>query len=509
MSLSKDTVRVAVVSLPRGQSEVNTSALAIITHEAPIRSGYGVSQTYKKAEDVEAAFGSHSVTYQLALSVFQQESNLLLGRGFLVVIPRKPTVPDSPAVLLGRSAVDFTQLTADDYVIKAFNNGLPIMRLEINKLDLTDIKSVEKSLNSQSAVSDNDLMFSVTGDITNALVTVQTKSAGSTANLAIEALPATEPGTDLGSAIHLAAVNDLGGEATGRAAGVESIQQAILRTSEDVSYFGIIYTEKLDKETIIETASTVQSLGIMQFVGSDNYEDIHHLDSTGEEDGTFPTILKSGFNKTRGLFYGENELGALKFAAGYASILFSTNFDAINTALTMNLQPFRGLTADKSLDNSQRENAKRAGVDMLLASGNDAVCVSYGANLYADQVYNRQALQVDLQIAGYNLLAKAGTKIPQTEERLIVLKGALRKVLRQYVAAGVFAPGEWHESKTFGLDPEVHVRNIRETGYFIYSLPVAEQTQSNRILRIAPTVQIAVKESGAIHGADVVVLVAA
>jgi hypothetical protein len=53
--------------------------------------------------------------------------------------------------------------------------------------------------------------------------------------------------------------------------------------------------------------------------------------------------------------------------------------------------------------------------------------------------------------------------------------------------------------------PEDFNRNIGDFGFYIYSLPVALQANADRIARLAPTVQIALKYSGAIHVTSVIV----
>jgi len=205
------------------------------------------------------------------------------------------------------------------------------------------------------------------------------------------------------------------------------------------------------------------------------------------------------------MLYTNSENDALDFAAGYMSRLMSINFNATGTALTMHLKDFVGLVADDGITQTILDAAKKAGVDVIADFGIPKIFIS-GANLFSDQVYTRLALQVDLQIIGFNYLAQTTTKIPQTETGMDGLKGAYRGVMKRYVGAGVFAPGTWNSSTRFG-NPADHDRNIEEFGFFIYSIPVAQQAQTERTARIAPVCQIAAKEAGAIHSSDVVVLV--
>ena len=56
---------------------------------------------------------------------------------------------------------------------------------------------------------------------------------------------------------------------------------------------------------------------------------------------------------------------------------------------------------------------------------------------------------------------------------------------------------------------QVQIRNIADFGYYVYSLPLAKQSQTQRDARVAPLIQCAGKDSGAIHSSDVVVMVEA
>ena len=87
---------------------------------------------------------------------------------------------------------------------------------------------------------------------------------------------------------------------------------------------------------------------------------------------------------------------------------------------------------------------------------------------------------------------------------MVGLKKAYEQSCIQGVRNGSFAPGEWNESIPFG-NPEDFLRNIREVGYYIYSIPVAEQQQAERENREAPVVQIACKRAGAIHSSNLII----
>ena len=99
---------------------------------------------------------------------------------------------------------------------------------------------------------------------------------------------------------------------------------------------------------------------------------------------------------------------------------------------------------------------------------------------------------------------RPSTKLAQTEEGVDVLKGAYRTVCEQARSNQYCASGTWTSSTTFG-NLEDFLRNILEVGYYIFSSSVANQLPADRAARIAPLIQIALKEAGAIHSADVII----
>jgi len=484
-----NVVRVSVLSALRGLANVNTSALAIITDEAPIPTDFGTFRTYLNADGVAQDFGSNSETFRLAGRVFGQNPNILTGGGFLVVIPRLQSAPVQPAVITGAAPVNLLSLTATDYAINVTEGAGPAENVTIGTIDTTSVATVLSSLNN-AAVTAAGLEFTIAGtDIASAVVSIQTIATGAAAALEINT---TTTGTNI------APLLNLGGSATGAVAGVERVKDAVLRTTGAVPYFGIVLNEKLADADLTELAALIQTQLKILFVGSNLVADIA---------GVFTTLLNSGFTQTRCLYYSTAENDALDFAAAYASRGLSVNYDGANTQLTMHLKDIVGLVADPGVTQTVLDSAGNAGVDVLADLGVPKVFTS-GANQFFDQVYSRLALRTRLQIAAFNFLATTNTKIPQTEEGMNGLKSTLRTVMTSFVGNGTFAPGTWIGPASFG-DPEDFVRNIAEFGFYIFSQPIAEQSQAQRNARSAPLIQIAAKDSGAIHSASIVVLVEA
>lgn len=150
-------------------------------------------------------------------------------------------------------------------------------------------------------------------------------------------------------------------------------------------------------------------------------------------------------------------------------------------------------------------SAKTYGVDIYGSTGGLSVVYSNNNNGYTDDIVNQLWLKKKFEVNGFNYLRQTNTKIPQTEQGMTGLKNAYAQVCETGINNGVIGVGlEWNSAIPFG-DPEDFKRNIREHGYYIYSIPIAQQSQTDREARKAPLVQIAIKFSGAIHSSDVLV----
>ena len=84
------------------------------------------------------------------------------------------------------------------------------------------------------------------------------------------------------------------------------------------------------------------------------------------------------------------------------------------------------------------------------------------------------------------------------------LRNAYGQVCERALRNNTIAPGTWNSAIPFG-DPEDFKNAIAEQGYYIYSIPVAQQSQTEREARKAPVVQIALKRSGAFHFSEVII----
>jgi hypothetical protein len=280
----------------------------------------------------------------------------------------------------------------------------------------------------------------------------------------------------------------------------EELTDAIERTKSLVQYYGIMQAEIDSQSYTLAAAATIQALNKMGFFVSRDNLDI-------APDGTFDLFRQSGYTQSRGLYYGtDTDTKALVLQAGYASRALSVNFDGSNTTITMNLKDIIGSVADPTMTQTFQDQCTACGADTYPSIQGIAKVLSAGANRFFDQVYNQGWFVGALEVAIFNFLAQSSTKVPQTEAGMTAFKGAIRKVCNQAVTNGYVAPGTWNSPDTFG-NLEDFLANVLQQGFYIYSQPIAQQSQAAREAREAPLAQVALKEAGAIQHADILVYI--
>lgn len=462
-----NVINISVSQAGAGAGEYNTSNIALFSHEA-YESSFGTDgyKIYRESSAVATDFGTDSVTYALALRVFSQSKNILANGGYLVILPMNQevqkiafdAVPDS-----GDFKITYGALTTAAINFDATSG---------------DVQSALRSLEGLEDVvvtGDFSLGFTISfegveGDI--ALVSLTDN------NLLDGATPVVETITE-----------EEGGE---------TLDAAITRTISLVQYFGILATYLLGSQELDDAANVVQAQPKILAVASNDPADL-------EPDGDFDLIRQGNLDHTRCIYHGDSdELESLKVAAAYLSRGLSTNFDGDNTTQTMHLKDLSGVIPDSSIGETELLKMQNAGIDGYVSIQGVPKVFTSGANEFFDDVYNLLWYVGALQIAGFNVLAQTGTKIPQTEGGMNSLKSGYRVVCEKAVKNQFLAPGTWTSPDRFGNIEDFN-NNIEERGYYIYTNPISQQSSTDREARKAPLGQIAIKYAGATHSSNVIV----
>jgi hypothetical protein len=84
------------------------------------------------------------------------------------------------------------------------------------------------------------------------------------------------------------------------------------------------------------------------------------------------------------------------------------------------------------------------------------------------------------------------------------LKNAYIQAFNQGLSNGYMAPGTWQLPFSFG-NPAQFAAAIAQQGYYIVSQPIASQSVAQLQSRVAPLVQAAIQEAGALQSSSIIV----
>lgn len=461
-----NVINISVSQNGQGVGKYNTSNLALFTNELPVSFGTDKYRIYLSPSDVATDFGNTGNTYKMALAVFSQQPNILANGGYLVIIP----------LLVAKQTITFDQVPDGGHFVINFSQGATA-QIQFSAV-ATDVQTAVRAIAGLEKAT-------VAGDFTAGFTITLGGVYGAEAILTISSNTLVKGVTPI---VETPAIVNAG----------EILGDAITRTSGLVQYFGLMSTVIHAQADLLATAAVVQPLLKIGFFVSRTATDV---DPGGKLD-----LLRTGnFTRSRGLFYGSStDIDALVFQASYASRGLSTNFSGSKTTQTMHLKDMSGVQPDPSMTQTLLNKCVTAGADTYVSIQGVAKVFCSGLNDFFDNIYNLLWFVGDLQIAGFNVLAQTSTKIAQTEEGVDSLKSAYRGVCEQAVTNEFAAPGAWTNPTTFGNQADL-IANIAQRGYYIYSLPVAQQDPADRAARKAPLIQIALKYAGATHSSTVIV----
>ena len=473
-----NTANITLASVPSGVAEPSINSIALFTIESPSQTG--AYSAHVSSDTVETLYGTDSLTTKMAKAIFSQTPNLRTGDGTLYVIP-----------YVGTSATSATwtspNLSSNLTGIKAVTNGSLKLTLDggsavqVTGLDfsnVSDFNDVAEVLNNAG--------FDIFVEATTNGVKFTSKRVGSESSIAFGSASA---GTDLAGSSYL---NGTGGTVV---AGVDSTSQetlaeAVTRMKDTISFGGVLTTQMLDNADILANAATIQTYNMLWLEGTASLANISVLGDA---------IKSGGYTHTHPIAYS-NGLAEMKCCVASAlSRALSVNWAGTNTANTLNLKQLATIQPDLNLNQTYYGQAKQYGVDLYGSTQGYSCYYSFDNGAYVDEIVMNMFLKSKLEVGIFNALATTNTKVPQTEAGVAVVKSAIQNIVIQGVRNGYIAAGKWNSlSNRFG-DLEDFDANIAQHGYYIYSQPVAEQSQADREARKCPLIQIAIKRSGAVH----------
>lgn len=478
-----NTVNVNLGSTPQGLSAFVVANIGLFTTETP--SFADEYRVYVSPSTVATDFGADSLTAKMANAIFAQSPNLRSGTGSLIIAPyvaKSATCGTATTADISSNIANLKTVTDGEFIIKA--NGIDI---KLDKLDFSKVKTVADVVKVILAKEPD-----VWVEVVNAnAIKFTSKLVGDESTLEFEAVSGGT-GKDVTDGLYLGLTAATKENGTNAVDG-ETLSEAVARVNKKIFFGGILDTCARDNKSIIANAKAIEAISKKVYV--DVTTSLNNIAVLGAD------IKQGGYKKTRLLAYSQGTLADAKCMAGaYLSKALCTNYSGSQTAITMNLKELATIAPDENCSDNTLVQARTNGVDIYaLTGGLGCVYSTKSAGGYMDDQTGIAAFTGDLEVAAFNYLRQTNTKVPQTETGMTGLKDTLAQICQKYVNNGYLGKGlTWNSLEKFG-DPEDFDRNIYEKGYYIYSLPIAQQNQAERESRIAPLIQIAAKSAGALH----------
>lgn len=222
------------------------------------------------------------------------------------------------------------------------------------------------------------------------------------------------------------------------------------------------------------------------------------LDSTITTD--VASVLNDlGYNRTYVQYSSSSLYAAFAAFAKFAVVDPNAN----NSMITLKFKQETGVVAE-TLTESQAATLKTKCANVFVNYNNGVAILQEGmmsSGQFADTIWGADWLQNRVQTDVFNLLYTTPTKIPQTEAGIHRIQTTVEAGLSAAVFNGWIAPGQWNADGFGQLQPGMNLPK----GFYVYTPPLSQQAESDRASRHAPVMQCAVKLSGAVHYANVII----
>ncbi len=484
-----------VALIPEGQAAArdNMNVVCLMTSEQGVLSSAERFRAYRSAQAVEADWGTSSAVAQYAATFFSTQPNAVNFGGSLIVgfyRGQEETVAATSASLTGVQLSEPATLQT----LNTIDNGSFVVEVD-------GVEQTVTSLDFRTAVSFDDVAEIIDTELTgstfehvNGRFILTSSTTGATSTLGY--FTPEGAGEFIGDIL---ALSDGSGASLVQGADEETLTvedkvEGLSAVKAEVNFKGVAFIDRvLDAEVpdIAAWAGANSVLVYNVFTGS-SYLEV-------STDNPVWQVRLASQNEFRCLF---SKAGNRKLAVTYMARAHTVNFNAENSAITMNLKTLSVPAEEYS--QTEIDSAYRVGLDIYTSVKDVPVVLTSPANDFVDNVYNLIAFVDAVQTDMFNLLSLTGTKIPQTRRGVQQLIDQGEKTTRGFVRAGVFAPGTWSSPDSFG-DIDTFNRAIEEDGFYWLAGSLADQPQSDRQERKSPVLQAAVKNAGAIHKVDVII----
>lgn len=477
-------VRVAVNLQPLAASRRNFGVLLLVGASDAIDPVERI-RTYTGIDGIAQDFGLDAPEYAAAELFFSQTP-----RPSIVQVGRWAKGP-SPAILRGAivdgssaTAAGWTPITDGCFAVTIKGAETSITGLDFS--GVTNLNGVASIINAGLASHGATCRFD------GERFTLSTTTVGATATLGY-ATAVQEGGTDISTLLcwtvdsALAPMDGTDGETP---------KECVALLADRGDWYGCVFTEPLTQEQHLDVAAYIEAASKSRIYGITT-TDTRILDSAYTED--IASRLKALKRKRSMVAFSRNPYAVVS-ALGRA---FVVNFSANRSTITLKFKQLPGVVAE-GLTESQAVSLATKRCNVFAAYNNDTSIYQEGVmsgDAYFDEIHGTDWLQNAVQNEVWNLLYQSKTKIPQTNAGANQIVNVIEGVMNEAVNNALVAPGVWN-ADGFG---QIERGDYLPKGYYIYTMPMELQPQSEREQRKCPPIQCAIKLAGAIHFVDVMI----
>ena len=472
----------------------NPNIVCVMTDEQGVLSSNERYREYLDVASVGQDFGTSSDTYAFASAFFGTDRNSVQAGGAFVVGFYRSA---SETLSATNATIKSAQLDEDTVLeqLRQISDGSFKVTVDggveqvVSAVDFRTVNSLDDVVTAlNTAIAD------ATVTLSNSYITVTSDTAGATSTLTY--LSAHTSGTFIGTILTLSSSS--GGTLTQGVASqtltAETKVEALTAVKAQRNFKGVCFIDTMLDAEVPLVASWAQSNETLVY---ETFQSVDYLEI--DVDNPVWTVKLSGQDYFRCLY---SKAGNRQMSASYMAYVHSVDFTAENSALTMHLKELS--VPSEEYSQTEIQKAYNVGLDIYTTIKNTNVVLTSGANDFVDNIYNLMAYKEQMQVDVFNVLKGTSTKIAQTTAGVNKLVDQCEKTTAQFVKAGVFAGGTWTSPDFFG-NIDVFKRNIEQQGFYFLAGKLSDQSNADRQARKSPTIQGAVKNSGALHKVNLLI----
>lgn len=480
----------ATITLTQSAAQSQNTSTLLILGTSTVIDPVSRFRTYSDITDLATDFGTNAEEYKSAVLWFEQApqpASVMVGRWAKTAAAGQLFGATLSAAQ--QALANFTAVSAGGMKITV--DGTLKSLSAINLSAVTNLNGVASAVTTALAGA-----ATVVWNAVFSRFEVTSATTGSTSSVSFASAPVS--GTDISGLMGLTSASSGAYVSPGIIA--ESALSAV--TLFDANYgqqwYAVTVPSALDADHLL-IAAYIEATTTKHFYGVSTQEAAVLVAS--DTTNIAYQLKNFGYKKTAVQYSSSNAYSVVSLLAR----ILTTDYTGNNTVITLKFKQEPGITAE-NINTTQANALEAFNCNVFVAYDNSTAIIEQGvccSGDFIDSVMGADNLAIDIQNAVFNLLYTSTTKIPQTDAGNHLILTKMEQVCAQYVTNGFLAPGTWNSSG-FGT---LNEGDYMPKGFYVFAPPIANQSQPNRVARKSVAFQIAAKEAGAIHSANIAITV--